>query len=54
MEPLVEIARTAHEGVTKMTEICIIAHLLGEDICDIGFSADVQNCDSTISDQLAN
>jgi hypothetical protein len=54
MEPLVVIAQTTHEGITKMTEICTIVQLLGEDVCNIGFSTDVLNSDSTIGDPFAN
>ena len=43
----------AHKRVTEATEISAVPHLLGEDVGDVAFPADVRNGDGAVGDPFA-
>ena len=38
-----EVSQSTHEGVAKPTEMCNVAHFLGEDVADSVLACDMKN-----------
>ena len=49
-----EVSQSTHKGVAKPTEMCNVAHFLGEDVADIVLARDMKNFEGFVLNPLAH